>query len=51
MGVMKHGRIDRDDLKATLVDLKGKIKERKDINLNFFKGMEAESKEQDSMKK
>ena len=48
---MKNGRMDQDDLKATMEDLKDKIKEREDVNLNFFKGMEIESKEQEFMKK
>ena len=51
MDVMKDGRVERDDLKATMEDLRGKIKERSEFDLNFFKGMEAESKEHDFMKK
>ena len=45
MGVMRDGRKDREDLKATLVDLKSKIKEKAGSNLNFFRAMEGESSE------
>ena len=43
--------MDKDELKATLSDLNSQLKTKNEYNLNFFRAMEAESKEQESMKK
>ena len=51
MELMKQGRRDRDALTATLNELRMKVKHVDLFNVNFFRKLEEESKEQASMKK
>jgi len=51
MEIMKQGRADRDHYRNRLRELRISLKQAQTHNLNFFKRLEEDSKEQEQMRK